>query len=464
MLFWGVRLMMNNIDKYRKIRKERLDRNHYTISLFNEGVRTGLIDQATQDNFLTQIMILLAELMHKYTYGESSSLKVETTQRFLLSILYAVDSLIISIPDPGDALELLASTDLKEIYKKGLEQLEDRVEDSQQLYMDIRKNKLPIKNEAYHDTIDEALSEFFRSYDVLFGAQETMCSIDYPLLFDDMNIQGIDYIKQYLERLQLENQFCRLFAQEDIDQLLSDYGRVYRINYSEALINIFEVILNNAIFSVLSGNVSSQLKISSTQLGFLRQFADLDGQLCSSLISAAIEKLILDLQIYDPLAKEYIRDYHSVFATRFSNALENNCLENVVIIEQTAIQEADMAFFEGKRLGNEEFLLLVDQILACSQTEEKTAMVLSGIHSLGDFIDIMEADCFYGEEYHDLFNSLGEAELSILTGIVFMEEIRSNPQEFALAKPVKEMDLQIEWQIEFARFVSERQFEPIFKK
>jgi hypothetical protein len=443
-----------NIEKYKKLRPEGLDHNNYTVSLLNEGLRVGLIDQVGLDAVLARIMAILAELINKYTHGQSSSLKVETSQRLLLSIFYALDHVVKIIPDPVDALHLLAADEIGEIYKKGLEQLEASVAEGRLLYQQIADHKLPINIVAYHATIDQALPEFFLYYDLRFSARDTSASIDYPLLFDDMKIQGIDYIKQYLQTLLLENEFCHLFPLADINQLLFHYGRVYQIDYSEALINVFEIVLTNAIFSILAGS-GAQLNISPLQLELLRErFASMDTGQTSALITTAIETLCSDLTIDDSRTRQYISKFQSILVSRLLNALAHDCLENVVILNQTVKQPLELAFYEGQHLDDEAFRLLVEQIIECSQAEEKTVLVSANIHSLGDFIDILEAECFFDEEYGTLFNSLGDIELSILARIVFIEELRSNPQHFSLANPQRsEMEMQMEWQIEFDKFL-----------
>lgn len=448
-------MTVKKIEKYRKLRPKDLDRNNVTISLLNEGLRIGLINQTRLDTILAQVMVILAELIQKYTHGQSSSVKVETSQRILLSIFYALDHVVKRFPDPADALQLLATDEIKEIYKKGLAELEASVEESRLLYKQIKTHKLLVKNEAYHTTIDQGLADFFLCYDLRFSGQNTAGSIDYPLLFDDMMVQGIDYIKKYLETLQLENEFCWLFLPVDIDQLLFNYGSVYQIDYSEALINVFEIVLSNAIFSTLAGNSGAQLSISAMQLEILRErFSDLDEVHTSAQITVAIENLCSELGVDDPHTREYIVELQPILLSRFINALTNDCLENVVIVDQTVKQPLELTFYEGQHLDDEAFRLLVDQIIECSRAEEKTALVNANIHSLVDFIDILEAECFFDEEYGDLFNSLGDNELSILARIAFIEEIRSDTKHFSLAKQARsEMEMQMEWQTEYNKFL-----------
>lgn len=45
--------------------------------------------------------------------------------------------------------------------------------------------------DAYTLTIDESLPVFMNHYNVIFEAQNTMASIDYPLAIDNMELQGV---------------------------------------------------------------------------------------------------------------------------------------------------------------------------------------------------------------------------------------------------------------------------------
>lgn len=442
----------SNIEKYSALYQENLDPNNYTVSLLNEALRLGLIDQETMHGVQAQAMTILGELTRKYTKGESSSLRVETTQRLLMSIFYAIDAGINNFDDVRDALAALTSDDLTEIYKQGLDSLESNLEACRQLYQEIDKNKLAVHNEAYQATIND-LPKFFRNYDILFNAQDTMANIDYPLLFDDMSVQGILYIKQYLEKLNLENQICQSFASEDIDQLLYNYSRVYRINVHEALINILEIVLSNAIFSILSGNSGNQLHIAPEHFELLhRKLSNLDRNQLSSVLVEAIETLISDLHIEEPVTKEYIRNFKGVLLPRFMNALEYDCLHNIIIFDTKVNQHPAILFDEGNSLDDKRFRLIVEDIMDCARAEDKAAIIRSEIHSLGDFIDILEAECLFGDEFHALYNSLGDMELSILARIVFIEDIRTRHMNFSLANP-QEITGEMEWQVEFCNYI-----------
>jgi len=447
---------MSNTDLEQPIlvRKERLDPNQYTLSLIKEGSRVGLIDQQTMERIQVEMAVLLGEAIFRYTKGESTSVKVETGQSILLSILYTLDACMKSISSPEEGIALLKVNSFQEIYGKGVEIVALCLEEAKRLYQKIKNYRLDIPIIAYQTTIDEALPEFFKNYGVMFNAHQTMASIDYPLLFDDIRMQGIFYIQQYLEKLEMETQFCSLFNIEDVTKVLHDYGWLYGMDYKDALINVFEIVMINATFSVLSGNDAHKLCISMSQYELLREkFAGLDHNQCASLIGKAIEVMAEDLGITRPETKEYMRRFKIAFMPRFLNALDNDSLKNVIIINLEENRSLEIVFDEGNRMDDESFRIMIDEILECSETAEKTAKVFASIHSLGDFIDVLEADCFFEDEIHSLFDQLGDVELSILARIVFIEEIRTDTMGFSL-QDVRPKSMDMLWQVEFAGFLN----------
>ncbi len=442
------------------MRQKHLNPNQYTLTLLKEGYRTGLIAQEDIDHIQSQIMALLAESIVRYTGGESTSVRTETAQRIMMSVLYAVDAYLKSIGTPEDAVAFIPTGSVKKIYAGGLELLEKTFVDTKQIYREVLKNKLGIRNVAYHSTVDD-LCQFFDRYDMRFNTQDTIASIDYPLLFDDQEVQGVYYIKQYLEKLAWETEFCRLFSIQDINKLLFNYGRVYRIDCCESLVNVFEIVLNNAIFSVMAGCSSKILDISRCQFNYLEnKLKAMDSGQCSVLVSASIGALLGELQIEKPVLRNYIQKYKEVLMPRLENALRNSSIAHLVILDEPEPERNGYILNEGKRMDNDSFCALFEEIMNCSDVKQKVEIISNEIESLSDFVDLLEADCLYGDEYRALFNSLGDLELSVLAGIVFMEEIRSDPRNFSLLK-AKEISDDLQWQLEYVTFLGELETERI---
>ena len=86
---------------------------------------------------------------------------------------------------------------------------------------------------------------------------------DYPLYNNLIGkLDGVEFIKEYLNSFYLENLFCKKFSEEKIKYLL--YG--YSHDYQELIINIFEIVLLETIACKLVKRNIQDLTISTFEL------------------------------------------------------------------------------------------------------------------------------------------------------------------------------------------------------
>ncbi|WP_055666173.1 DUF6179 domain-containing protein [Desnuesiella massiliensis] len=436
-----------------KINVRALNKNQYIISLLKEAMKCGAISNKDVLDIQIRIMEVLKELIMKYTKGESTSVTVEVTEGLLNSLLYSLDFYLIELDAPQAALRELKEKDIRTMYEKGIELLRLCVIDTKKLYEKIKRNRLQVELEAYNLTIDEAIPCFFEKYTVIFEAHNTMASIDYPLVFDDMSVRGISYIKNYLEHLDIETEFCNFFSGEDIDKILNGFGKMCRLNHTIELINIFELLINNSIFSVLCGNKAGQLTITKSQYDMINEnLKGMNLTRINALINKAVETIITDLQISNSLLIEYINNYKELFIKRVLNALENNCLNSLIVVEYEDSKKYTFDFDEGKRMSEKSFNLTVTRIMKLSKVIDKIEVLNSEVHSLQDFIDILNSDCFFGEEFGHVFNTLSNIELTILAKLVFYEELRDELTDLSEIINSKR-EIEAEWQKHFIKFM-----------
>lgn len=155
------------------IRKSRLQRNQYMISLMNEGLRAGLLTSQEMLRIQNAFMQILQELIKKFTQGESTSVTTETAESILTSIMYAADAYLFSFEEPEKAITYLKTIDVREIYERGVEKVSQCFEETKQLYKEINANKLEVSVDAYNLTIDESIPVFLRKYGIIFDAHNT---------------------------------------------------------------------------------------------------------------------------------------------------------------------------------------------------------------------------------------------------------------------------------------------------
>jgi hypothetical protein len=417
----------------------------------NEGLQEGFLTGQEIMRIRHAFMQILQELIQKYTRGESSSVTTDTAESLLTSIMYAADAYLFGCGEPERALTYLQTMDIRQIYDRGVEKVSECFAETWQLYKEIVVSKLEVPVDAYQMTIDESLPIFLKKYGVIFDAHNTMASIDYPLAIDDMRLRGVFYMKQYMERLKLENEFCAMFDPGELLDLLTYYGRVCRFDYRIELFNIFELVLNNAIFSILSGGDVGSVAITAGQYKRLAQwFMGMIKPQIRSVISEAMERLQQELPIR-PELKQYMDGCKEELVQRVANNAKINDLETVIIVEREAkAKSMIISFSEEDRMSDVELRKMLHKVMECEGKEEKIDLILSSIHSLHDYLDLLEAECLYGEEYDALFQTFGDMELAILVKVVLYEELRSESLDLPSIL-LQGNEYPMEWQMQFVR-------------
>ncbi|MDP4093128.1 MAG: DUF6179 domain-containing protein [Bacillota bacterium] len=424
-----------------------------TASIIKEGFSKGMIEKRKIEDIQTQILMILKDLIQRYTNGESSSVTIETAEKLLNSICFSIDACTAGYIGTRERIDLLLNGSITELYEKGLEIVSSYVAETKKLYYRIIKTRLNVPVEAYNLTIDD-FPIFFNKYSIVFGAHDAPSNIDYPLMFDNSHLKGVFYMKQYMENLLFETEICSHFDNREILKLLACYGKVYSIDYKKTLLNICELVINNSIFSVIAGSKADRLTITEQQYESIsKRLLRLNKEKTNTLLNEACEKMIHGLEIEQSKTITYIKIYMPELASRVTNAVKNNCLQNLIIItEGNQSQQQGIIYEEGERMSDAKFRTLTSKIMKCGSTREKINLIKSGTQSAYDFIDILEADCLFEDEYTYLFASLNDIDLAVLGKTVFNEELRSGIIKLDIVISEK-ANTDINWQAEYLKFL-----------
>lgn len=202
-----------------------------------------------------------------------------------------------------------------------------RIEFGKELLNKLQKNKIEIQHPAYCNTLKEQ-QEFFRKYDYNFAAQDAPIAIDYYLSLQEENTSGINYICNYMQKLILENEFCKYFEISKINFLLRGYDE----EYEQSLINIFECVLINSVGCVLCKKSIFDLSITDLERDFLKiRLKDISKYEWDNLLYEVIENLLLQLKITDIKIKEHCLCSARKNLAVIKNALGNDCLKSIFV-------------------------------------------------------------------------------------------------------------------------------------
>lgn len=94
-----------------------------------------------------------------------------------------------------------------------------------------------------YDTVQKGIPEFLKWYDIKFCPQNTILTLDYPLLIDCSSLTGADAVYQYIRAIQKEQIFLGMFDRNYIMLVLEKYDP----EYEDMTANICSIVLTNII-------------------------------------------------------------------------------------------------------------------------------------------------------------------------------------------------------------------------
>jgi len=397
---------MNELIKS-EIDKKNLSGEFYVQSLLQEAYLRNLLQDAEMDNIKLQVLTLLADRVERYNLGESSSIRVEAAQSIMASNLYTIGVYLKSLNDPFLALEHLQTESISQLFQTGRKLIDEKLHIAKLLYQSVRRTKIQSPNQAYNDTIDNGVAEFFKKYDAEFGAHETSALIDYPLMNPVSDSSGVEYIILYLERLYFENLFCLKFKAGTIHALLLGYDE----NYQDLLINLFGRVFTNTLGCAFLERDIFALGIDSDDLQTL--FVMLTADSLPAFLSLATEKICIGLFLNKELM-DYMNACLPEITSEIRVALCCNCLKTVFVPLHRKKEEHKIRFSMGTKMEDDEFRTMVEAVMACDDADKKVTLALNKIKSLADLEDILISDLLEQKQVWSIFQMLDEMELAAL--------------------------------------------------
>lgn len=195
---------------------------------------------------LEELLPIVSKLAERYTAFESTSITYEKAEQLMGAVLYCIHEAKIS---GNDSLISAHGASAAQVYDAGVRCVEEKTKITLELYNEMVSEFVTYGNHCLNDTIINGLPEFFRWYDVKFAPQNTILTLDYPVLKDLMELSGIDEIYEYLLCVCLEQKFLKKFAEEYVIEVLSKYHALHQ----DMIDNICEIVFMNVLVHILAG-------------------------------------------------------------------------------------------------------------------------------------------------------------------------------------------------------------------
>lgn len=284
-------------------------------------ISTGLTNFSMRDIDTLQLLDLLAQKCDQWTGGESSSLPSEKAQDILASIMY-----VISLSPRQQYVDVPVS----ELFEQGLVCVQKKLFSCHMLQRRILKNLFNTPNVFYRSTLQGGISGFFKLYSPQFSAHEIHITADYPVCLGRPALQGVEFIEEYLSRIDAENAFCRLFDPVFVHRLMCRLST----DYVHLPVNIFEHVLLAALGLVLAGRLPAGLDMTAYDILLLEDlFCGKTKEQIETALYTALDRLTIYLDVPER-SISYASECIPVLSANVFNAAEHNALDKVFLIQQ----------------------------------------------------------------------------------------------------------------------------------
>lgn len=393
---------MRTLDLIYSINSNSLNSKYYFQSLIDQSYNLGLLSENELLKIKSDLILILSKQVDRWSQGESSSIPTEKAQDIVASIMFVIGVFLKTYKLPEQAIETLKTKSLEKCFNNGLRIIQRKIVMTKRLQKNIVENLLNTSNIFYHSTIIDGINGFFKLYLPQFSANEIHITADYPTFIDRPELDGIEFIEQYLNYIEAENDFCIQFESQNIHHLLCGLTRDYTI----IPLNIFEPVCLSAIGLIMLDRNPKQLNLSKNDIFRLYYLffnkSKIEIEKCIKKAVLLLYKKI-DLQ---QKSKKYISMSIPKFTLIIQNAIITNTLDKVFLVPSYPEQQQKITFSYGERMDDLKYNKLVEKILQTTNSNKKINMILQEVHSLADLLDVLSDTELCYEEFQLLINEL----------------------------------------------------------
>lgn len=236
---------------------------------------------------MEELLPVLAELAEKTTGYESSSVSYEKAEQLMEAVLYCIRE-----ADEEEKTSLLTGekppADVR--YRQGLRAVKNKVERTLQQYHEVLEHFDDYENRCLRDTFVKGIPEFFRWYDIQACPQNTILTLDYPVLGRQGKKSGIDEISDYIRQISLEQLFLENFGREYVLHVLQRQGPEYK----ELIQNIAEAVLEDVMLHLIAGKAMDQAELTERDWEKMLQYQSAEGQKnLQNIMEDILEKMVV---------------------------------------------------------------------------------------------------------------------------------------------------------------------------
>ena len=169
-----------------------------------------------------QVQVRLMQMLQKkaalYTSGRGTSLREDTAKALLATIRFSLELYFAEQEIPFTAI---LTQERDELLAAAESSVRRAVRRARGQY--VRACRCVFQNESLSlQSTLQSIGDFFHAYDSRFFAAECPCDIDYQLALPvPEDLQGVAYLRTYLDRLLTEDAFLRRLLPQSVRRVLA---------------------------------------------------------------------------------------------------------------------------------------------------------------------------------------------------------------------------------------------------
>lgn len=274
---------------------------------------------------MEELLPIVSELAGKFTSYESTSITYEKAEQLMEAILYCLNEYEMSA---GNSLRdrTIAA---KEAYTLGYRLVVAKVTELREMYNELILSFQSYRNKCLKDTVIHGLPEFFKWYDARYAPQDSILTLDYPILKDLSKTNGIDKVLEYVKCIVLEQEFLKPFPNEYLSELFLSYHE----DYEDLIENLCSIVLPNVIGHILLKKPINQSGFISSEYEFLiDKLQAVSEQNLEDILAGSVQEMINRLYDQNQHLSEYFSNEVHNLTIRIATAMSNGCLNRIFVL------------------------------------------------------------------------------------------------------------------------------------
>ena len=284
-----------------------------------------------------ELMPIVSELAVKFTSGESTSVSFEKARQLMEAVIYCIQEAERKesvTPVENNLLMGNSHPSAASAYRVGREAVFCKVKLTQEKYNCLAMTFCDYGNENLRDTVLEAIPGFFKYYDPVFAPQNTIITMDYPVLNRDIALQGIDAVAAYLDAIELEQFFLGRIRTDIVCSILQEFDE----DYKKQFFNISSIVMRHIVIDMLIGKGVGEPAGQEDYLHAWNLVCERESDELQRLLEEQLRMLVqaqyadkAQYSVKEQMIHYFEKDIRE-FAVQLKNVSDRRYLRNVVIL------------------------------------------------------------------------------------------------------------------------------------